>query len=581
MAFLAGTSSVSDQKKPAFDEQTLAKLLEAAYVLQEHNRERRKSELERELKSTLPAGQAASKISASAPGEAKSSTPSAASSQDYQAVLDRVLEMQQRIQAGHLSRQSSLMLLAEQALDIAHGSGASIAFLDGDDMHYEAVAGITMMPGGAVIPVEDAMCAISVRTGEVFRCAEVNPAFLPDIEQCRHSGVQAFIAVPVFLEDEVAGALEVYYSQPKAFSEQDVHACQLVAGLVAEVPAQERAADLSSLHDEARSQAATPFLQEHPAWSGNATNANRCPSSKVTLCQKCAHELLDHEQFCVECGTRRMGADGVPAPLNTAILPKTSAVPTIPEGDAPAFANSLGVSHGAEHDLSWAKALKDQIPELFGGEEIPPHADLESSEPEFSAGFSESKIIAAESNSAEKTDDEPIVVEESAAPESRALSKPPAAADWSSALSARAFLEQLAGNKPRNAAARLWNERRGDIYLAIAVLLVACVIRWGIWSGPSVNATARPPNVNAAHNKSPDADLSAFDRMLISLGLAEAPEPPADKGNPSTQVWVDLHTALYYCPGADMYGKTATGRYATQREAQLDSFEPAYRKVCE
>ena len=69
--------------------------------------------------------------------------------------------------------------------------------------------------------------------------------------------------------------------------------------------------------------------------------------------------------------------------------------------------------------------------------------------------------------------------------------------------------------------------------------------------------------------------------MLISLGLAEAPEPPADKGNPSTQVWVDLHTALYYCPGADMYGKTPSGKYATQREAQLDSFEPAYRKVCQ
>jgi len=39
-----------------------------------------------------------------------------------------------------------------------------------------------------------------------------------------------------------------------------------------------------------------------------------------------------------------------------------------------------------------------------------------------------------------------------------------------------------------------------------------------------------------------------FDRMLISLGLAEAPPAPEYKGNPDTQVWVDLHTALYYCP---------------------------------
>ena len=52
------------------------------------------------------------------------------------------------------------------------------------------------------------------------------------------------------------------------------------------------------------------------------------------------------------------------------------------------------------------------------------------------------------------------------------------------------------------------------------------------------------------------------------------------KGNPDTKVWVDVHTALYYCPGADLYGKTATGKYTTQREAQLDQFQPAYRRTC-
>ena len=42
---------VSEEKnKPVLDEQTLAKLLEAAYVLQEHNREMRELELGFELK---------------------------------------------------------------------------------------------------------------------------------------------------------------------------------------------------------------------------------------------------------------------------------------------------------------------------------------------------------------------------------------------------------------------------------------------------------------------------------------------------------------------------------------------------
>jgi hypothetical protein len=72
-----------------------------------------------------------------------------------------------------------------------------------------------------------------------------------------------------------------------------------------------------------------------------------------------------------------------------------------------------------------------------------------------------------------------------------------------------------------------------------------------------------------------------FDKLLISLGLAEAPEAPEYKGNPDTQVWVDLHTALYYCPGSELYGKTPKGKLASQRDAQLDQFEPASRKACD
>ena len=72
-----------------------------------------------------------------------------------------------------------------------------------------------------------------------------------------------------------------------------------------------------------------------------------------------------------------------------------------------------------------------------------------------------------------------------------------------------------------------------------------------------------------------------FDKFLIALGLAEPPETPEYKGNPDTQVWVDLNTAQYYCPGSDLYEKTAKGKLSSQRDAQLDQFEPAYRKACD
>jgi hypothetical protein len=166
---------------------------------------------------------------------------------------------------------------------------------------------------------------------------------------------------------------------------------------------------------------------------------------------------------------------------------------------------------------------------------------------------------------------------------SQALAKSPLThpADWSSAASARAFLERFVSSKRTGRLLQLWNAHRGDIYLGIAVVLVACVIRWGLWSNHPVKATGTPPAATATHRKpAPDPGLSFFDRVLIQLGLAEPPEPQEDKGNPGVQVWVDLRTALYYCPGTDLYGKTPQGKFTTQREAQLDQFEPAYRKAC-
>ena len=162
------------------------------------------------------------------------------------------------------------------------------------------------------------------------------------------------------------------------------------------------------------------------------------------------------------------------------------------------------------------------------------------------------------------------------------LTRPEGALAWSSAAKARNFLEELVVLQNRSAFGNFCNARRGDIYLAIAIILMAGVIRWGIWSSHSVSATGRTGTAGESRPKrAPDADLSVFDRMLISVGLAEAPDAPEYKGNPDTQVWVDLHTALYYCPGAELYGKTPKGKVTSQRDAQLDQFEPAYRKACD
>lgn len=73
-----------------------------------------------------------------------------------------------------------------------------------------------------------------------------------------------------------------------------------------------------------------------------------------------------------------------------------------------------------------------------------------------------------------------------------------------------------------------------------------------------------------------------FPQVAAVLHLTAAAQKPALPAGADAQmrVWADRNTGLYYCPGADSYGRTRNGRYMSQAEARLESFEPAQRRDC-
>jgi len=109
---------------------------------------------------------------------------------------------------------------------------------------------------------------------------------------------------------------------------------------------------------------------------------------------------------------------------------------------------------------------------------------------------------------------------------------------------------------------------RADLYLVVAIVVSTFAMIWVLSATPAVGAQRKPR-------------LRPWERALVSLGLADAPDPPPRRGNPNIQVWVDPKTALYYCVGEELYGKAPGGHATTQREAQMDQFEPAGRAACE
>jgi len=60
----------------------------------------------------------------------------------------------------------------------------------------------------------------------------------------------------------------------------------------------------------------------------------------------------------------------------------------------------------------------------------------------------------------------------------------------------------------------------------------------------------------------------------------DRPVTTQSPGNPTVKVWVNTNSGVYHCPGTRWYGKTKSGQFMTQREAQAKGYRPAYGAVC-
>ena len=744
--------TVSDPKKPVLDEQTLDRLLEAAFVIQEQGDLQKQTRnpatadqippsqfSTNEVPATLIASSSAAGTVATGPASispgsvspvsiSPASIHSASVSKDaYTLTLAQIVETQQQILTRRLELENAMALVAQRAAEITGAAGSAIGIVesktDGKKLQYRAVSGHLTLARGSEVAMEKALCFNCLRSGEVIRGADVNSDFLLDAEECRRRGIGSLIAVPIYRDNGIAGALELYFAGANGFREQDVHSCQLMAGLVTEALgrdagvssrkslAAERATMLEALEKLRPNLAAlmeSPALKESvarnaasavatapnaivpmvtPAVAGVSaaslaavspavanSPAARVPASVPTaaipkkpagttfFCRKCGHELVGEEMFCGKCGSPRSSEyqpptmqsklaslwqmqqaskqNAAPAQANGSVRPAERRInPSVPVEIQPweAVLSELEDPFGEpepqatqELGAEWKPARGKEVIEIsaaareFGGRLGAP-----VEQKSVRAESMKEKLVGGKSVDAKSIDHEAVeqelsepVLSEPESPEPDSLETDPFKLDsfeadaeaelepegdadgeeeeaektaaslaattalatahplaWTSAAKAKEAFEQLAASRNQNSFVRFWNARRGDVYLAVAVVLVAAVIRWSIWSEHSFGANGSA--VKVSHRRpAPDADLSMFDKLLISLGVADPPDPVEDKGNPDTQVWVDLHSALYYCPGADLYGKTPQGKYSSQRDAQLGQFEPAYRKPC-
>jgi len=512
-ALLEVKQSSAMQDKPLLDEESFQQLLAAAYVIQQHNESAPVEEIRPSQTSTLA----------------------------------EIVEIQSLIQSHQLDLNAAMNLIATRAQKLTRASGAAIATVQGEELHYCAGSGSAATATGTRIPLHSSLSTECVTRRELVQSPNLETEKnlrVPSASFARK--VRSLIAIPFFYDGNVAGVLELHSGHPNCFQEHDVRTCQLMAGLLSEAFARnaelewksalvaERATMLEAL--EKIKPQLEKLVEAAPTPKPVAVEPESPVEAAAVHCRGCGNELLEEESYCGICGAAR--ASGVDD-----IQSKWASMWHMQQAQQ-------------QHQLDFSN---ERAIELSPAEPSGPAAATEP-------------VIDVEAEPLHGAHQVRIVPDEVAPAET--TSSP-----WSSATKARKWLESQ--RPSREWLLYHWHFNRANIYLGVSVLLLLVVLT-GLGSRSARNYFGQTASASTKNGKHPAGrQLSLFERALVATGIAEAPPQSVYLGNPEAKVWVDLHTALYYCQGTDPYGKTPGGKFVTQLEAQQDQFEPAFRKACD
>ena len=572
--------SVSKDGKPVLDETTFQKLLEAAYVVQEH---------------TDPTSSASSSEAQQKPLTDSDSTTT----------LAEIVETQHQIHAEHLNLDSSANLVADRIRKITGAQGAAVGILDQEKLVYRAGSGILANQTGTALRPEATLASSTLAHDAILRCSDAGTDFRVNPEIAQRMGVRSLISVPIFHDGTTAGALELVFTDSNAFQEHDVRTCQLMAGLMTEALTHaaeeewrkgvtaERASMLEVL-EKIKPQLAR--LAQQPK---TATPLDTSPTETTedfatgAKCQHCGNELAPGEVFCGSCGTSRSTDARNDLQSKWATLWKLNKAGMLATGKSvPTTELAKATIPPTEVAATPSPAVDDfALPDFILPEKKTPLVPPVQAEPELAHVQEQAEEIKTASSPEEETVAPPVATRDQAEPPIPQVPAPIQKPE------SRVWLRSIAVSPPAVQLHGFWQNLKtfirrhpGDLALTAAAVLFVITIVWAVSANnPTTSADSGNSQTTAAGNapakpkrKAPaPPKLTMYEQLLISLGLADPPPAPSYTGNPNIPVWVDVHTALYYCPGSDLYGKTPQGKIASQHDAQMDQFEPASRKVCD
>lgn len=462
-------------------------------------------------------------------------------------VFSRIAETQSMLRAGQLDFTSAARLIAERLLTMTDSAGVSISLIAEGYLYGVAESGVAAKVPGSSIASHSLVATERLKTGRVFQSADAQHDIRLDIPACHQLGVLALLAVPVHRSGEIAGLIEVRWNKPDAFHECDVRTCQMMAAMVSEMleqnggsgsfvslarpvpPAASAAEDENPapVPDSDAPESSLPEPQSRDEDLPASFSAPKPPGDALaSQCRVCGRTFIGNEAFCGNCSMPRVAGGGAEG-----LQSKWASLWYMQQARAGSEEFETAVEPESERqNLTHDAGATARDPKA------PTQPESLWRRPEKPA-----ELIWDHRGD----DDELPLLPDVFAPPS-----------W----------DETIGSAWKNFVGRARNAGRRSATVAVVLLaLLLLAVAWGSRPSPGWPGVTR------------------FEAMLVKLGLAEVPQrtPAPPKGNPDLQVWVDLHTALYYCPGSDLYGNTPGGQFETQREAQMDQFKSATGTVCQ
>jgi TonB family protein len=163
---------------------------------------------------------------------ARDSSPETSSSRsgnlDESAALSSLKEL---IAAGGHRLDPILATITDAARQLTGASGAALVMWKEGAMVCRARSGDTAPALGAQLGAETGISGECLRTGKIQHCADTENDPLVDVEVCRSLGLRSIAVLPIQGRREINGILEVFSTQPAAFSKQHLALLQQLAEL--------------------------------------------------------------------------------------------------------------------------------------------------------------------------------------------------------------------------------------------------------------------------------------------------------------------------------------------------------------